>query len=368
MLNLNIGCDFSSEHIDTIESLLEYQNSKINRAKITSVYGSPKLGNPFGSTRPSNRETKVDKKTFIKNLKRLNDLGVKINITLNSLFPHIRNGKNSYDKNVFDSMHTEHELYAFVYDISPYVDNWILASPFLIEKFHKWNALSLHIIISTIMNVHSISQVLWIKNNWPRVTRICPALFNNRRMLWLAEANSIIPLELLTNEFCSLGGVECEGLYRQSCYLSQCMDVSWNPMKTCCIESRKKHPEAWLMARFILPQWMNIYRKQTGVDNFKITGRTHTAAYVNMIGKAYIDEKFEGNLLGLWGHLQATLNKNNWSKEQYLATDTINIPVAEIEQCIIHFINCTTDDCGIHCRKCKIKVDNILRSTNGEKC
>ena len=100
----NLGCDFSDEHTLAIRKLVECTSLE-NSRYIGSVYGSPGgIVNPFGSTRPLKRETRISKKTFETNVKMLTGLGLKINFAFNSLFPHKRVTTNKgYDKNVFDS-------------------------------------------------------------------------------------------------------------------------------------------------------------------------------------------------------------------------------------------------------------------------
>jgi len=361
MANIAIGCDFSDEHISVIKALKTYQERYETPSRMTAVYGSPKYGNPFGSVRPNSRESAIDTEDFANKCRFLKFEGIRIHLAFNSLFPHYKNV--GIRLNIFSDTMILESMYKFFEEIDPYVDALIVAHPFLIEWLHK-EKFSFNIIVSTIMNVHTLTQVQWIKDNWPQVSMICPALWKNRDFAWLHAAQEILPLELLLNEFCSIGGVECEGLYRQACYSAQSLEVYdyWNPMKTACIESRRKNPESWLMARFILPQWISEYKHMTGVTDFKMTGRTHKASYVGSIGRAYISEKYDGNLLDLWGQLEATLNKDNWDIEQQKATGLYNIPVEKIEHLLPAFHNCNYDKCGVSCIMCKKVVEGILKN------
>lgn len=375
MANINLGCDFSTEHIRAIADLVELQVKDNTPNRVTHVYGSPRAGNPFGSTRPLARETEGDMTHLRTALGWLQSLGITPCIAFNSLFPHLRHlGPIA---NVFDNHQARQTLDMFCEEFQKYKVLWIVAHPYIVDWMHA-SLDEPSIILSTIMNIHSIPQVAWIKRNWPGVVRICPALWKNRNFSWLCKANSIIPLELLANEFCSIGGVECEGLYRQACYMSQTMDVKhWNPMLTRCIESRQQKPWSWLMAKFILPQWMSIYGC-IGIDFFKITGRTHPAAYIKAVGEEYIRGKATGNLLHLWGQLEATLNKENWSAEQKSATDIINIPIEYIEDTMLSiahnkpagkFTNCNPDICGIACNYCARMYHHITeRIDNAKDC
>lgn len=366
MAKLNIGCDFSEEHIITICALVQESIENDYPSRIAGVYGSPREGNPFGSVRPTLRETKTFTKVFSERAMIMQKEGLEVNITFNSIFPHLK--KLSIMNNIFDCKQAMEELEYFIYTINEHVDHWIIAHPHLIDLFHnvfseKYN---LKIIASTIMNIHALPQVAWIKENWPKVARICPALWKGRDFGWLRAANELVKLELLTNEFCSIGGVECEGLYRQACYMSQSMDVqNWNPMTARCIESRQKNPESWLMARFILPQWIKVYTELTAVMNYKITGRTHAKQYIDYIGRAYCKENISGNLLELWGQLEATLYKDEWDSEQAKAVGIVNIPIEDIISMVYQFGVCTTDKCGNTCIYCKNKMKKIMEKQSG---
>lgn len=358
MANLNIGCDFSQEHVDAIGQL--YIESEVNDwpSQIGGVYGSPRIGNPFGSVRRSFRETEASSNAFFERAILLHQDNIDVNLTFNSLFPHLKG--TGLSANIFDNKKAMDALKYFVDSAHGYVDNWIISHPHVVDLFHS-EFPDEEIIISTIMNVHSLPQLHWIKEKWPNVIRVSPALWRNREHKWLREANKIIPLELIVNEFCSIGGVSCEGLYRQACYVSQSLEIKdWNPMLARCIQGRKDNPEAWLMARFILPQWLYDYTSSTGVKHFKITGRTHSVEYINYIGEMYCKEKATGNLLELWGQLEATLHKEDWSEEQKKAVSTINIPIEKIEHLVNQFVSCEEDICGVSCNICKQFVNSIL--------
>ena len=357
---LMLGCDFSQEHVDCIIALQKSVVEDGLPARISGVYGSPAGANPFGSVRKLEREVEATTAEFVARAKQLRGVGIEINLTFNSMYPYLKNAATH--SNIFDSPSAKEEFWLFMERINDVVDNVIVAHPHIIELLHDHKrAVDVGIIISTIMNVHTIPQIIWIRDNWPLVRRVCPALWKNRQFSWLKNAQQIIPLELLANEFCSIGGVSCEGLYRQACYLSQSQELrGWNPMTSCCIASRDASPEAWLMARIILPQWMKVYEEKTGVYDFKISGRTHDTAYICAIGHMYTKGDADCNLLDLWGQLQATLNKPDWQNEQNAATHRWNIPTRAVEHMIEQYTNCNPDTCGILCEKCKHTVDLIL--------
>ena len=348
MVNLDIGCDFSREHVETIIALNKLDGAK---HKITSVYGSPGSANPFGSVRPLRREDNATPEDFLVEVRKLNNAGISINLALNSLLPAER---RNVDHNIFDSVFARNTLINFIDGLEDNIGTFIIAHPGVLDILRECYELPPNVIISTIMNVHRLSQLQYIKDRWPFVTKVCPALWKNRDFAWLSAANKIIPLELIVNEFCSIGGIECEGLYRQTCYMAQSLGIkNWNPMSV-CIEERKKHPEAWLMARFILPQWLNIYKATTGVEHFKITGRTHPASFIKYVGTKYVMGHAEGNLLRLWGQLEATMNKAAQHAEQERKVRAHYIPIEMAEKLTNCIATCSTGEgCGTSCPRCK---------------
>ncbi len=150
-----------------------------------------------------------------------------------------------------------------------------------------------------------------------------------------------------------MGGISCEGLFRQACYLAQSLEWDYSTLPI-CVEERKKHPEAWLMARYILPQWIPQYVEETGVKHFKITGRTHPASYIQSVGKKYIQGRAEGNLLELWGQLEATYAGADQQAEQErkVSDNYIPIELAESIQPSIRFCS-IGGKCGRTCTQCR---------------
>jgi collagenase-like PrtC family protease len=321
--------------------------------------------NPFRSVRPSRREAKGKVKEFKDSIQFLKDLGLEVSITLNSLFPHVG---NNIKRNIFDDDTAFVELIEYIKSMHDFVDYWIVSHPHVIELMHSAISFDTKITISTIMNVNRLSQVNWIKKNWPRVRRICPAIDRNRDLAWIARANRLIPMEVLANEFCSIGGIPCEGLYRQACYNSQSLNVrGWNPMTSRCIHSRDADQSSWISARVILPQWLRSYQSVTGVKQFKVSGRTHKAAFIRYIGKAYCRGVATGSIRQLWGQLQATLPGVDKKKAHHKAIDEAPcIPIERVADFFRTLMICKLDECRLTCFKCKDVYDQIMELPSGK--
>lgn len=345
MAKLDLGFNFTQKHFDTLMRLLGQHKKP---SKIWSIYGSPGTLNPFGSVRETYRESTPELWEVESWLNQLKFNGVEINFTLNSLMPMHQEIDGNHKRGL-DGV--QENLLNYITWWDKHVDNWIISHPGIIDLIHE-KLPQINIIVSTIMNVHALPQLEWILYNWPQVVRVCPAIEKNRDFMWLRSANHIIPLELLANEFCSMGGVDCEGLYRQMCYMTQSMKLGGWCARDKCIEQRKENPFAWLQSRFILPQWMSRYKAETGIEHFKITGRTHGPEYLDYIASTYMNERAEGNLLSLWGQLEATVEGKDQSKEQQDAEKALNIPIGLLDD-FLDYDKCRADTCGRLCQKCR---------------
>jgi collagenase-like PrtC family protease len=364
MASITLGCNFSDEHVRTIIKLKEMSIKEGTPNTLARVYGSPLGANPFGSVRQGRREYSATLKQFSQSCDDLRACGIGVNLTLNSVLPHIKGER--LEHNVFNSKDVRRTFVNFVSEILPHIDAVVVATPIIIDLLHdrlgtRMGAEDVGIGISAIANVNKLATFKWISRNWPLVKFVCPSLWRNRDFKWLQRANMIVPLEPLANEFCSIGGTDCEGLYRQACYLSQSIESKdWNPMTARCIEERRKNPHAWLMAKFILPQWIPTYEGY-GIQSFKITGRTHPASYIKQVGEWYLCGKAEGNLLGLWGQLQATLSKSGQEEKHRKAVEECDLQVSEVVPLIKGFLGCNSELCGYWCVSCRSMYKNIKR-------
>lgn len=118
------------------------------------------------------------------------------------------------------------------------------------------------------------------------------------------------------------------------------------------------------MAKFILPQWMNAYQSLTGVSTFKVTGRTHPASFIDYIGKTYLSGKAKGNLLALWGMLEATYENVDQQEEHRKALES-RYPYIPVEEVAMRHSfmssSCNSSDCGMSCKRCKQLYEDIIQ-------
>jgi hypothetical protein len=120
MAGIDIGCDFSDEHTDTILDLVRLNDDSSH--KIVGVYGTPKgSANPFGSTRPRGRETEVKETTFVYNMQRFRDAGIEVNLTVNMLLPYLRG--YGPEISIFDNLQIQNRMKCMWGQYDNYVNN-----------------------------------------------------------------------------------------------------------------------------------------------------------------------------------------------------------------------------------------------------
>ncbi len=349
---LNVGSNWDPELLEGIRQFKMRSWHTYDGIKLFSLYGSIP-DNPWGTARPSNRLRKSSLDSFSNMCDLAHDMDIKVNYTLNaSCF-----GSLSIFKPGPDHQYAMDYLKA----IDEIVDMYTVAHPLMLDLLCKFSSKPIE--ISVIMNMRTMGQMRWAKTRWPNVNKVCIALDRNRDIGWLSAAAACSPkipeIELLANEFCSIGGHPCQGLLRTSCYQCHSHNVGnaadGYPMNI-CTASRWEEPSSWLKAKFILPQWMRKYRDKTGVRNFKITGRTHPTEYILKMADAYMRQQYDENILGLWAQLETI-----WKgfKVQDDMADSVNIPASLVDYhaFIDHWfgdmrLKCSDMFCGVKCKYC----------------
>ena len=114
-----------------------------------------------------------------------------------------------------------------------------------------------------------------------------------------------------------------------------------------CIGLRKEHPEELLKSQFILPQYLNNYRRIT--SRFKIVGRTMSTEWLISTIKSYLSESYNGNLLEI---LESAIPK-------LLSETSMTIPVKHLDNIFFKKVTTCNKNCT-NCDFCKNLTDKIL--------
>ena len=291
MIKLMVGNNFKMDFIDKLIELNKtYENESI---RVSEVFGSIRVLNQLKTARPDFRVPDVSLEDFVYINSKLDDSNIKINYTINT--PIIDHKK--LDERLVDE---------FIQTLQKAkVSRVTVAHPLLMKVISKVSDMPIE--ISTIYKLEHPRQLFDLKEFAPNINKLCAHVFLNRNKFALEEQKKYcdelgIELELIANEFCIQNCI-----VRDQCYHAHVMNKKVEdtalfghfPMGY-CISHREKNPAEWLLADFILPQHMNMYKDMFGINLFKVTGRTAPTKYLSWIVEQYLKMDFDGNLLQLW--------------------------------------------------------------------
>lgn len=303
-IELDVGIDFS---MDVLRAIIE-KNKDSKDVKVTELYGS--LQTRFfdiPSARPDFRLSSCNRQEFEKYVDIAKSNGIYVCYTTNAPFSNsVLNYHNELKKTI-DALH-------YLEDIG--IEHVIVSNPLLMEIISNYS--NLKIKISTIQGVNRASSIKHYANY--NVYKLCPDIYVNRNILLLkslyTEAKKYgIELELLANEICLYGDTPCNNILRTACYTHSSLggnpDALFNnwPFERCQAE-RDKYPICWLKIPYILPQYLQYYQEHTGINHFKITGRTNTHTYLLNTLHHYMNLDYSGKLQNLFMLPSNQINSN----------------------------------------------------------
>jgi collagenase-like PrtC family protease len=348
MIYLSVGTNWN---IDKLSILISLNEKYMNSVQCESVYGSLRrdLIN-IDSARPDWRlsETGMD------NIKRFIELAhknkINIEYTINApLLESVQQYHFTLNK-IKESLKQIEGLG---------IDRYIVTSPLLMEIIKETSVLPIK--VSTILAPRYISNLKNYKEMG--VDMVCVDIYNNRNIDFLINYNVSalkhgITVELLVNEFCMYGDAPCADILRSACYAHSALGGNkehyfndW-PFGR-CQQKRKEQPISWLKSPFILPQHMGMYSNFTGINHFKISGRTNTSNFWNTTVLSYYSQNFQGELLSLYEQPQQTKASSNFNP---LISELENIGFFDIwfknkKSCVYN--------CGTSCFWCDEKYKEL---------
>jgi len=327
----SIGNTWEPELLEFVKKM----NETHERTQITTLYGNTTIS-PLGNARSRPRTQQIGGDEVSAFITEAHKIGLKINWTMNvSCLGDIRDFLDKWRIG----------LRAGVLSFIEYYDIDIITVAHPLLFFLLGDALDnlppLSVELSTIAGVTEVEQVQWYFDACRRFDRICVPIARNLDRQWLSKLKRYqwLTPEVIVNEFCHLGKFgNCDGIFRRTCYdmnahQTQLKDPYYP--RALCTKIRANDPVSWLQANWILPQDIPHYSAVTGVESFKITGRTHPTAFLKRIVPYYMDLEFDGNLLELWPHLQTigrALSDDEFEEEQRKIVKTLNFPAKDMSK------------------------------------
>lgn len=369
MNKFKLGFNFDPELIPLIVRLNEEFKGK---SVVDEVYGSIRE-HAWLAARPDFRLPDVSLHQLSKVVCECKKNNITFNYTLNTINPGAR---NEISKTKLQRV-LDHLIVCGIIRVT-------IANPLLMELVREMTGDHFEIEVSTIAHIDAVTQIQYLHEQY-NIKKVCAGIHKNRTFKWLAVAAEYcnangIELELLSNEFCANGGsgnvsgtkaytTHCA--YRDSCYQLHATDVTIEDTKMFggypmqhCMASRDTDPANWLRTRFIRPQDLKVYQN-IGISKFKISGRTGSTEYLEMVIRAYMSEKFDGNLLALWKPLETITNGVNELDHQH----GTYIPCNKLDGFLDHWskrrtFDCANEVCGTTCVLCEDWYNEHLVDSN----
>ena len=353
-----VGCNFDPELINVVKELNEKYK---NHGRIVELFGSDRDTEEV-TARPGWRLPKISKEYFADYVKKLNDIGVKFNFTMNSIIPY--GSKVEMVKHKKDIQ----DLVKWLESIGVY--RLTIANPEILIMVREVS--NIEVEMSCITHIDTVTQMKYYHETFG-VNKFCCSILKNRNKEFLIRAqdycnrNSCI-LEIMCQEMCGVAGIDNQGshyathcVFRDSCYICHACNrtkeesmLDNNYPMSYCMSARSSTPEAWLRMRWIRPEDQKIYREKTGINYWKVSGRTGTLEYMKFVLEAYMSESYNGNLLGLWKPLSSIYD----GKTELKSKTDIDIPNKKLDGFIDKWMNgngweCENHECGYSCRYCE---------------
>jgi len=184
----------------------------------------------------------------------------------------------------------------------------LMVASYELMKFIRKHYRDVKIYISTIAAIANIKQLEKFLDINP--TRVVAHHDVNRNFhdlkKLIKKANRWnIELELMLTESCLR---RCPLRKQHYEYLgNRISDASFH---TTCNSYRLTYPLEILKANFIRPEDISLYESM-GVHHFKITGRSKPGSWLPEVTKAYLQRKYNGNIIRLLG-IDPSINAENW--------------------------------------------------------
>lgn len=295
MIDFSVGTQWDIE--GTIE-LLDYFNEE---TQINNLYGSLAFS-PIGHGRSPYGVPNVTGEHIKDFITIFENRGVKFNYLLNGNFVVEKLRDNKFKSSILDYLDMLFNNYGIKYVT--------VAVPELVEIINMYYP-DVSIKISTILNILSVNDIQKLEGlQFEKVTlgNDAPRNLNDLKKLIDYSKRKKIELELMVTETCLY---KCRNRYIHYQFQTKPTEVSpFDPYMNQCTLQRIFHPEEFLKACWIRPEDIHFY-EELGINHFKISGRSKDIKWTKRCIKAYIDRKYDGNLMDILGTTPPTYENNS---------------------------------------------------------
>lgn len=289
-----IGTPWNSNFLENLSALNKVIGKK-NNTRIAEVYGSIP-NDVLGTARARERLHDVNSETLRKHVKKAHKHDIEVAYANNTA---CIGTVKEFDENFETILKHFEELYSME------IDSLIIAVPLIIEIVKK-HFPGMKIIVSTIADVNSIKKAKYYHDLGANT--IVLSFNENRNFKLIENIKQFFPrlkLEVMVTEPCIY---ECH--LRQCHFTTQSHESlkksqplthsfigNW-PFDRCWENLKENWPTEFLKSRWIRPEDI-VYYETYNVDRFKITGRTMPENWLLNTAKAYLNRRYDGNLLDI---------------------------------------------------------------------
>ncbi|MBR9690962.1 hypothetical protein GOV08_04730 [Candidatus Woesearchaeota archaeon] len=220
--------------------------------------------------------------------------------------------------------------------------NVAVTDPYL-TKIIKKTIPNINIEASTLARIRTVQEAKYFKELG--ASKITPDREIMRSLKTLIKIKEILPIKILANEGCIKNCIHRYAHYNM--LSSQIIEKNkhYDRMDQVCVPIVSKHPHKVFSAPFIRPEDLYRYKKITNV--FKISTRNFDTKRIEKTLKAYISQRFEGNLVDILNCVYIDTLFNNIDNKALNSTR------------FFETISSCSDDCG-SCDYCK----KLLKKAN----
>jgi len=296
MIYLNAGNLWDNDYLDTV---ISWNKEFEDTVQVKSLFGS--VVGMTATARSADRLPQRDWKFIVDYIERAQGNDIAIRYTLNqSCIGSIQDFDKEWRSTLGENLNILHQHG---------INEWTVTSPLLVELLRSMFPTDF-IEVSTIAEVSTPEDAeRWLELGVDGVN-ISTSINRDFNTICTIDETGI-DISILANEACLF---RCP--YRRDCYNLSSHNSSrseelfgFYPFRR-CTEVRLAEPAEWLKARLVLPQWMNIYQNELGINWFKVAFRTHPIETALPMLRHYMEQSFTGNLLELWptiSHLGDTI-------------------------------------------------------------
>ena len=338
MILLNAGNLWTHKYLDKVIELNNLYGSNI---RVNSLFGSIAKLTP--TARSVDRLPYMEWGDIDQFVSKARKNSIHIRYTLNaSCIGSLQDFREVWDKKLKGDIKELHNIG---------VDEWVITSPLLMIQLRKMFPDDF-LEVSTIAEISTATDAARWKSLGANGANLSTNI--NRNLSAIRQiVDTGIEVSILANEACLYRCPFRRECYNLSSHNSKRTEelFGFYPFRN-CNEVRMKNISEWTKARMVLPQWMSIYQKETGVSWFKVAYRTHPYEVAIPILELYMKQMHKGNYLDLWPTISRLGNTVEPQNLQYISCEKLD-KMGFFEWFIKGEVDCGINMCGTTCKHCE---------------